>query len=135
MPKFIYTILITIGILAFLLGIIVKFTNPDNLWIRIFVPFILFFILSLLLPLLYIVIIFITYKLKKIRLPDFLEIYKKFFKKNLKLTFFLSLLYLIKVYEIINNLIFILLLAFYLLLVIFYPIFKGKKSYKNKKFY
>jgi hypothetical protein len=135
MPKFIYTILITIGILAFLLGIIVKFTNPDNLWIRIFVPFILFFILSLLLPLLYIVIIFITYKLKKIRLPDFLEIYKKFFKKNLKLTFFLSLLYLFKVYEIINNLIFILLLAFYLLLVIFYPIFKGKKSYKNKKFY
>jgi len=135
MPKFIYTILITLGILTFLLVLSINFINPDNLWLRILVPLILFLNFSLLLPLIYILIIFVIYKIRKLRLPDLLEVYKKFFKKSLRFSIAISILYLLKVYELINNYIFFGLLIFYLCLVIFYPFYKGKKSHKNKKFY
>jgi len=135
MPKFIYTILISLGILASMLVFIINFTNPDNLWVRFLVPILVFLTLSLFLPLLYILLVFAIYKLRKLRLPDLLEIYKKLFKKCLRITFIVSVFYLLKVYEVINNYTFLGLLLSYVLLVIFYPLIKGKKSPKIKKVY
>jgi len=135
MPKFIYTILISLGILASMLVFIINFTNPDNLWVRFLVPILVFLTLSLFLPLLYILLVFAIYKIRKLRLPDLLEIYKKLFKKCLRITFIVSVFYLLKVYEVINNYTFLGLLLSYVLLVIFYPLIKGKKSPKIKKVY
>lgn len=135
MPKFIYTILISLGILASMLVFIINFTNPDNLWVRFLVPTLVFLTLSLFLPLLYILLVFAIYKIRKLRLPDLLEIYKKLFKKCLRITFIVSVFYLLKVYEVINNYTFVGLLLSYVLLVIFYPLIKGKKSPKIKKVY
>lgn len=131
MPKFIYSISIVSIILVAIFLVIINFTSPENIFLRLPIVFLIFLLLVLLIPLLRVTFTVVYCYFKKIRTPDLLDRYKKNFKRNAKISLIISIFYGLKIFELISMQTFLILSLGYLSLIVI-NVFLKKLS-KDKK--
>jgi hypothetical protein len=135
MPKFIYSISIISIILISLILVIINFTNPENLFFRIPILLLIFLLLTLLLPLIRVIFTVIYCYYKKVRIPDLLDRYKKNFRRNVKISFIVSIFYGLKIFGLVSFSTFVILTLGYVSLVIINLFLKKLSKDKNLKKY
>lgn len=135
MPKFIYSISIISIILISLFLVIINFTNPENLFFRIPILLLIFLLLTLLLPLIRVIFTVIYCYYKKVRIPDLLDRYKKNFRRNVKISFIISIFYGLKIFGLVSFATFVILTLGYMSLVIINLFLKKLSKDKNLQKY
>lgn len=135
MPKFIYSISIISIILISLFLVIINFTNPENLFFRIPILLLIFLLLTLLLPLIRVIFTVIYCYYKKVRIPDLLDRYKKNFRRNVKISFIISIFYGLKIFGLVSFATFVILTLGYVSLVIINLFLKKLSKDKNLQKY